>query len=232
MPGSGPTTRRNKGSSKSKLNREAIISAALVMVKSKDERRITLRRIAAELDTGPASIYVYFRNASELNAAILDELLRSVPRQRPAQTADSLASVTRTLWSYCQVLARHPSFAHSALVTRPFGPRYLSIVDGLLRTLLAGGASEGQAAWGADLLLQYATSTAIEHGTRHGSSMERDEEEIISRVVDNIDHEKYPAIAGLGRDILSGSPRERFEWDVSAVYAGIVSAPRPRLGRK
>jgi len=37
--------------------------------------RVTMRRLAAALDTGPSSLYVYVRNTAELHAAVLDELL-------------------------------------------------------------------------------------------------------------------------------------------------------------
>jgi AcrR family transcriptional regulator len=39
---------------------------------------LTMRRFAEEPDTGPASPYVYFGNAAELRAAVLDELLVEV----------------------------------------------------------------------------------------------------------------------------------------------------------
>ena len=37
--------------------------------------RVTMRRLAQELDTGAASLYVYVRNTAELHAAMLEELL-------------------------------------------------------------------------------------------------------------------------------------------------------------
>lgn len=47
--------------------------------------RVTMRRLAAELDTGLASlyVYVYVRNVAELHGAILDELLAGLPLPDP-----------------------------------------------------------------------------------------------------------------------------------------------------
>lgn len=44
-----------------------------------------MRRLAAELDTGLASlyVYVYVRNVAELHGAILDELLAGLPLPDP-----------------------------------------------------------------------------------------------------------------------------------------------------
>ncbi len=84
---------------------------------------------ARELDTGPASLYVYFRNTSELYGAILDELLKTVdltpvdPSLGPAeQSGDWRAQLTHVLMSYLMVLFEYPSLARAALVTRPSGP--------------------------------------------------------------------------------------------------------------
>ena len=40
--------------------------------------RVTMRRLAQELDTGAASLYVYVRNTAELHAAMLEQLLGQV----------------------------------------------------------------------------------------------------------------------------------------------------------
>ena len=50
---------------------------------------MTMRRLADELDTGAASLYVYVRNTAELHAAVLDELLGSVELSRRRGTGRS-----------------------------------------------------------------------------------------------------------------------------------------------
>ena len=47
--------------------------------------KVTMRRVAATLDTGAASLYVCVRNTEDLHAQILDVLLDSVPR--PTRTS-------------------------------------------------------------------------------------------------------------------------------------------------
>ncbi|MGO1057189.1 TetR/AcrR family transcriptional regulator [Crossiella sp. CA198] len=61
-------------------SRESIIGAALELVRAEGLPRVTMRRLAQELDTGAASLYVYVRNTAELHAAVLDELLGAVDR--------------------------------------------------------------------------------------------------------------------------------------------------------
>ena len=54
------------------------MAAAVEILQAEGLERVTMRRLAEKLDTGPASLYVYVRNTDELHAAILDELLGSV----------------------------------------------------------------------------------------------------------------------------------------------------------
>ena len=72
-----PVSRRDRPA-KAPLSREAIIGAALGLLRTEGLERLTMRRLAAALDTGAGSLYVYFRNVEHLYAALLDELLGEV----------------------------------------------------------------------------------------------------------------------------------------------------------
>ena len=109
-----------------------------------------MRRLARELDTGPASLYVYIDNMADLHGAILDRLLSEVDL-RPAAPAcgwpDRLAEL---LVAYTEFLFAHPSLARSVLTPRPrpSGPNYMRLVDSVLVLLRTGGMPAGQAASG------------------------------------------------------------------------------------
>ncbi|WP_323136054.1 TetR/AcrR family transcriptional regulator [Streptomyces sp. NBC_01481] len=75
--GNGPLSRRERPA-KPALTRAGIIAAEVRIMWSEGLQKVTMRRLAQELDTGPASLYVYVRNTAELHAAVLDELLGSV----------------------------------------------------------------------------------------------------------------------------------------------------------
>lgn len=52
------------------------------------------------------------------------------------------------LTAYTLVLFAHPGLARSALVARPSGPHYLTLIESLLRFLDEGDVPDGRAAWG------------------------------------------------------------------------------------
>jgi AcrR family transcriptional regulator len=192
--------------------------------------RVTMRRLAEKLDTGPASLYVYVRNTAELHAAILDELLGSVdlaPASADGRWRDRLLQVLR---SYTAVLFAHPSLAQAALVARPSGPHYLAMVEAVLELLHEGGATRQQAAWGVDVLLQLATATAAEQSARNLAPDARHEEQRLTAALRGVTAGQYPRIAAVGGELLSGSGPERLDWAFTAAINGIVRTRLPRKG--
>lgn len=216
-----PRSRRERPA-KPALTREGIVATAVAVLRAEGLRKVTMRRLAQELDTGPASLYVYVRNTAELHAAVLDELLGTVG---PAPTEGPWRErLEQVLTAYTAMLFEHPSLARSALTARPSGPNYLALIETLLGLLDEGGVPPAQAAWGVDLLLQHATATAAEHSADEASEEDWD---TLRRVVHDASARTHPHIAALGGALLSGAPHERLSWALRTLIAGIEHAPAP-----
>ncbi len=69
---------RRERPAKAALSREGIVAVALAIMRAEGLAKITMRRIAAALDTGAASLYVYVRDTEDLHAQLLDALLADV----------------------------------------------------------------------------------------------------------------------------------------------------------
>src|SRR5271155_1615293 len=134
-PRTQPVSRRDRPA-KPPLSREAIVSAAVTLLRSEGLERLTMRRLAAAVDTGPASLYVYFRSTEHLYAALLDELLGDVDLSPSAPDVSWHDRVVLVMASYVRVLFAYPSVARLSVFTRPTGPNSLLIFETLL-TLLA-----------------------------------------------------------------------------------------------
>jgi AcrR family transcriptional regulator len=168
-----PVSRRERPA-KPALSRESIVAAAAGIIDAEGHERLTVRRLATALDTGAASLYVYFRNTEQLHAAVLDQLLGTVNIR--AQGATWRERLVAVLVSYTEVLYEHPGLARTAMFTRPSEPNSLNVWEALLGLLDEGGSPVGEAAWGADLLLQAATATAAEHGSRDAAGAGADQD--------------------------------------------------------
>jgi AcrR family transcriptional regulator len=207
------------------LTRQGIIDAALAILRDEGLNKVTMRRIAEVLDTGPASLYVYVRNTADLHAQILDALLAVVTEFLPSGGTwhDRLKQL---LIHYTLVLFEYPEIARMTLTTHPSGPNYLALVEHILALLKEGGIPDREAAWAVDLLLLYATANAAEHSTRQSSSQAADEDSALAAVIATVDASMYPHIAQLGNELLSGKGPDRFKWGIDVFLAGTLSAPR------
>jgi AcrR family transcriptional regulator len=217
-----PKSRRERPA-KSALTRKVIIETAMKILDEEGLGHVTTRRIAAELDTGPASLYVYVRNTEELYAHILDALVgRMTPIARTGTWRDRLHAL---LAAYTRLLSEHPVVARMTVATHPSGPNYLGLVESILELLHEGGISDENAAWGVDVLLASVTATAVEHGA---DAPNADPEALttLAAGIATVSADAYPRIVQLGNDMLSGTPPERFDWGLDVLINGIIGTPR------
>ena len=219
-----PKSRRERPA-KPALTRQGIIDVALAILRDEGLHKVTMRRIAEALDTGPASLYVYVRNTADLHAQILDALLLEVIESRTEEGTwrDRLKQL---LVRYTLVLFDYPEIARMTLVTHPSGPNYLALIERILALLQEGGMADREAAWAVDLLLLYATANAAEQSTRKSSFQTADEDAILTAVITTADASTYPHVARIRDELFSGSGPDRFLWGIDVFLAGTLSTPR------
>ncbi|QNE17904.1 TetR/AcrR family transcriptional regulator [Kribbella qitaiheensis] len=227
----GPRSRRERPA-KAALTRAGIVATAVELVLAEGLARVTMRRLAQELDTGAASLYVYVRNTDELHAAVLEELLGAVDLAPATAAGDWRDRLERVLTSYADVLFEYPGLAQSALVARPSGPLYLNLVEALLALLDEGGVPKAQAAWGIDLLLLFATATAAEHAAsdpraKADDGRQSEQWAALATAVRNLSAETHPQIAAHGDDLLSGPGEARLAWGFRVLINGVLGTPKP-----
>jgi AcrR family transcriptional regulator len=224
--GARPPLSRRERPAKPALTRDGIIDAALTILEEEGLGRVTMRRIAAALDTGPASLYVYVRDTEDLHAQILDALLgRIAPTALKGPWRERLHAV---LTGYAHVLFEHPEIARMSMTTHPAGPHYLSLVESILELLGEGEVPDAAAAWAVDLLLSTVTANAVEHGST--GSTDEDDLATIAATIATASSNKYARIVRLGDELVSGTGIERFSWALDVLINGIIATPRGNAG--
>lgn len=186
-----------------------------------------MRRLATELDTGPASLYVYVQNMAELHGALLDELLADMPLPPAGATGRWRADLIETISAYTALLMGQPSLARSVLTLRPSGPHYLRLIDALLGLLDVGGVPVRQAAWGVNVLLQHGTATAAEQGTRSESVEADGEHQSLVMSVSEALTDDYPNIGRARDELFSGTGEQRLTWALTVLVDGIAATQAP-----
>jgi len=223
-----PIVSRRERPAKPALTREGIVATAVGVMQAEGLDKVTMRRLAQELDTGAASLYVYVRNTAELHAAMLEQLLGQVDLSPVTAAGDWHDRLIEILTSYTSILFRQPGLAQSVLVTRPSGPAYLNLAEAILALLSAGEVPPARAAWAVDLLLHFATSTAAEQGTRHRAPGADDEQDALAEALRDAPADTYPQIAALGAELMSGAGPDRLNWGFHVLISGITQTPRPQ----
>ncbi len=155
-----PASRRDRPA-KELLSRAAIIDAALELVRRSGLESVTLRQVAAQLDTGAASLYVYVANRDDLLRRMLDRVLSEVEPVpvKPKRWRRRLAELFTEMLA---VLDRYPGIATVALSSLPAPSSSRAIRANGLELLAAGGVKEQQASWICDSLLLHTIATAVE----------------------------------------------------------------------
>jgi AcrR family transcriptional regulator len=216
-------TSRRGGPPKQPLSRDAIVKEALALLAREGLEGMSLRRVAAALDTGPASLYVYVENLDELQALVLDRALAAVKTDAP-RGQDWRRRLRRLLESYLQVLFDTPGLAHLAMTTIAAGPNSLRIIEALLGQLEDGGVDRATAAWAVDLLTLYLTAVAAEQSQRRGNAAWLGP---IARVIGQVSPHDHPRIHAAREDLLAGPGR--VEWALDVLLTGILQTPRKTI---
>jgi AcrR family transcriptional regulator len=214
---------------KSPLSEEAILDVALRIVREEGLDAVTMRRLATELDTGPASLYVYFSGRDALLNAMLDQVAGMVPLEEP-DPARWREQVHRLMEGMLKAMEAHPGIATVAVANPPTSEQTLLGGENLLSLLLAGGVRDQDAAWACDILPLITTSLAVEtavHQQRaaHGLA----EEEVIERLSEafqSLDQARFPNLTALAPLMTAGDGDQRFHFAVDVFLDGLVARAR------
>lgn len=106
------------------LSERAVIDAGLRVLRREGFDAVTMRKVAAELDTGPASLYVYVAQREELLRLMLDAVVATVPLPAlpaapPGDWRDRLAAL---ITDVVHALNAHPGIGRVALGAIPTTP--------------------------------------------------------------------------------------------------------------
>lgn len=212
---------RRGGPAKPPLSQATIVEAAFELLMKEGLDGMSLRKVAAALETGAASLYVYVGSLDELQALVCDRGLSGV-RTTGRSGLDWRSRLLAVLDSYMRVLHGTPGLAELAMRTIAIGPNALRILEKLLELLEEGGIDGATAAWATDLLTLYVTAIAAEQSVR---GKQVNPLGPVAEVIGTISARNYPRIYAAQGELLSGGP-SRSTWALDVLLAGILATPR------
>jgi AcrR family transcriptional regulator len=231
-----PRSRRDRPA-KAALSREAIVDAALAIVRDEGLEALTMRRLAQALDTGPASLYVYVANRDELWDLLFDAAIGTVTTERtdPARWRDQLHGLASRMVEMMAV--RYPGLARLAMARIPTGDNAIRVTESMLSLLKAGGVGDQAAAYAGDLISMYITAVAYEQSLYAvlyaDPEHETREIERLAERFATLSPERYPTMAALRDELTRGDGEERFALGIDVLINGLMQTPTEgRLTKK
>jgi AcrR family transcriptional regulator len=226
-PPTNPAIRRRSTRgrpAKPPLSKDAVVDAALAILKSDGLEAVTMRRVAAALDTGAMSLYVYVSSREGLLQAMLDRVTATIELEPPDPSCwrAQLHSLLRRLH---QALLAHPGMAALTLADPPTTETVLLLAENLLGILLAGGLDPQDAAWSCDILVLLVTAVASEDDVRRARAPD-DEQADVDEIYDTLTRlppDRFPLIVAHAAQMVAGDGDERFRFAIDVVIDGVLA---------
>jgi AcrR family transcriptional regulator len=232
QPGAGSGRARRAGAA-DRLSTERIVQVAIDQMREQGYDAVTMRSIARELGTGPASLYAHVANRAELDQLVVGQVCSQwqIPDPDPEHWDDQLrASMIQLL----EVYRANPGVARCTLGMIPLEPGLLLVSERLLALLKSGGVPDQYAAWFLDVSALYVASVAVEEDIwreRHRgqdpdeSAILAEQEEAVGAevraVFESLPAEHFPFLNALAATMAAGSGDERFAFGVDLLVSGL-----------
>ena len=209
------------------LSVEAVIEAGLRVLRAEGIDAVSMRRVAAELDTGPASLYVYVENRQDLLNKMFDAVVGEVDISAEPDPERWREQLEELLTDMRAAMDRYPGIARVPLANIPTGPNAVRAADHSLGIVRAGGVDERSAAWFIDVVSLFLNAASFERSIyEERGGIEEAQGEALDFFGD-IDAAEFPNMAALMPMLAAGTDDERFAFGIRLMINGLVNTEPP-----
>jgi AcrR family transcriptional regulator len=219
-----PWERPRRPAPRRTFTREAVVTAALQVVDAEGVEAMSMRRVAQELGTGPASLYAHVAGREEMIALVLDRVLSGVvcPPPEPARWREQIKEVMRASRS---ALVAHGDLARLLPeIGVTSGESVTVISEGMLAILAAAGLPKQVCAYAVDAMSLYVTGIAAEDASRAHRARSGAGPEAAARMADffaALPPERFPMLTGMAAELARDVGDERFEFGLDLMVTGL-----------
>jgi AcrR family transcriptional regulator len=194
------------------LTRDAIVETALALLDRDGLDALSMRRVAAELDTGAAALYRHVANKDELLDLLFDRVIGEleVPPPDPAAWTEQLKDVARDVRAG---ILRHRDIVRVSMGRFPIGPNGLRFAERLLAILRAGGLPDRTAASAMHLITVVINAFSLEDAAPLGGP-DASPDEVAGMITDyltSLPPDRFPNLIAVAPELTAGDLDERFD---------------------
>jgi AcrR family transcriptional regulator len=196
------------------LTLDRILDAALELVDEDGLDGLTMRRLAARLDCGHASLYRHVAGHDEVVVLLVDRVLGSIRFDGPV-TSDPRAMAERALRSYRAALLEHPKLTPAFLAGQLLGPNALAGRESALRLLVDAGMPPALAVRAYLTLTHFVIASAAFESS--GAARTAGERATMRRYFSGLPAREYPTLVGLADELNAVDADDEFELGLQAL---------------
>ncbi|WP_030449336.1 TetR/AcrR family transcriptional regulator [Actinocatenispora sera] len=224
-----PPWRTGKRPVRQPLSQDAIVAAATRVLDAEGLDAVSMRRVAQELGTGPASLYAHVANKDELYELMLDSVVGETVEdaERAVRESDWQQGARRIARAGRDALRRHRDLARVAMTGFPFAPNSMRVTEAYLAILRGAGLPDQIVAWAVDRLALYVTADVLEGAYYYAKGWKTEEQahayfEQAAEYLRTLPPERFPNTVAMVDALVSGGSDERFEQGLDMILDGVA----------
>lgn len=218
--------------SRTPLSRDRIVQVAIELIDAEGTEAVTMRRVATELGTGPASLYAHVDSREEILTLAHEQVIGGLAL--PPIDGRPWTEVVRD-WAMglYRLYHVHQDLARLSFADIPAGPRALDVVENMLAVCVSGGLPPQIASWLLDRLALYVAGDAFEgwllsrrFATGDSGDTRTPEERghayfaAVGEFFKALPAARYPSIHAHAAELINGDGDQRFEFGLDLMIAG------------
>jgi AcrR family transcriptional regulator len=219
-----PSTRgRRRG--REPITRELIVETALRLLDRDGLDQLSMRRVADELDTGPASLYWHVGSKDGLLDLVFDEVIgeQQVPDPEPERWQEQLKEVARDMRA---TILRHRDIVRISIGRIPMGPNALRFSERVLAVLRAGGVPDQLAVTGHHLLFAiingYTLDETVELGVEDAAPVDQESANLARDYIASLPADRFPNMVAVADHYAFADADARFELLIGIYVDGLA----------
>lgn len=199
------------------LSPELVVETAIRLARAEGLGRLTMRRIALELNAAPMSLYRHVADREALLLGMLDVVADGI--ELPPVAADPRTELEGLMAVLHDGFRRDPWVVQVLATEGLASPKILPWVERTVGALRAAGLGVPEVAAGFACLVHYAYGEVlVSHHDRP--------DQYARRMVRAADPQRFPAIAEVVRELPFGAPRDYFTANLGRLLDGLLPKPR------
>lgn len=204
--------------SRSTIDREAIVTAAIRVLDEVGLEGLSMRRVAGELGTGAASLYWHVADKDQLLDLMIDRIMGEIelPEPDPDNWEEQMKLFAR---QGREAFRRHADIAQATLGRVPLGPNLVRITEWVLSVLRGAGVPDRAAAWFPDLGALVVAAQAIEDHL--ASTADEEMIRVMTEYFSQLPADRFPNVIAVAPALTEGGADERFEFGLELLIRGL-----------